>query len=64
MKIRSVLFLLLGLGVFSHFSAAGRNAGDSLPNIVFFLADDIGWADPGRYLSLIHISEPTRRIGI
>lgn len=49
MKIRSVLFLLLGLGVFSHFSAAGRNAGDSLPNIVFFLADDIGWADPGRY---------------
>ena len=48
MKIRSVLFLLV-LSIFSHKAAGTQTAGDGLPNIVFFLADDIGWADPGRY---------------
>ncbi len=47
-KIRSVLFLLV-LSIFSHKAAGTQTAGDGLPNIVFFLADDIGWADPGRY---------------
>ena len=47
-KIRSVLFLLV-LSIFSHKAAGAQTAGDGLPNIVFFLADDIGWADPGRY---------------
>ena len=48
MKLRSVLFLLV-LSIFSHKAAGTQTAGDGLPNIVFFLADDIGWADPGRY---------------
>ncbi|MCB1132380.1 MAG: sulfatase-like hydrolase/transferase, partial [Verrucomicrobiae bacterium] len=30
-------------------SPAATRAGESLPNVVFFFADDIGWADPGRY---------------
>ena len=47
-KLRSVLFLLV-LSIFSHKAAGTQTAGDGLPNIVFFLADDIGWADPGRY---------------
>lgn len=28
---------------------ASSAAGQSLPNVVFFFADDLGWADPGRY---------------
>lgn len=29
--------------------ATAAHPGESLPNVVFILADDIGWADPGRY---------------
>ncbi len=28
---------------------AAARAGESLPNVVFFFADDLGWADVGRY---------------
>ncbi|MED6298921.1 MAG: sulfatase-like hydrolase/transferase [Verrucomicrobiota bacterium] len=43
------LILGIGLSLIVTGQLPGRSAGESLPNIVFFLADDIGWADPGRY---------------
>ena len=49
--MRSWINLILGIGLSFIVTGQlpGRSAGESLPNIVFFLADDIGWADPGRY---------------
>ena len=44
-----VLFYFLLVHLCSLISSSGKNAGEGLPNIIFFLADDIGWADPGRY---------------
>lgn len=49
--MRSWINLIFGIGLSLIVTGQlpGRSAGESLPNIVFFLADDIGWADPGRY---------------
>lgn len=43
--------LCLTLGAYSSAGAAASPvlAGDRMPNVVFFLADDIGWADVGFY---------------
>lgn len=44
------LFAVLTLNwVFAIHSMAGPKAGSRMPNVVFILADDLGWADPGRY---------------
>jgi arylsulfatase A-like enzyme len=50
-KSRFALLLLpiiLGTAVLPNPAFPART-GETLPNIVFFFADDIGWADPGRY---------------
>lgn len=42
--------LLLASLLFAASEARGATrAGESLPNVVFFFADDLGWADVGRY---------------
>lgn len=41
--------LLQGLGALALIPAAARAAGEAPPNILFILADDMGWADLGVY---------------
>ena len=43
-----VVILMTTLGSTSD-CMAGPRAGARMPNVVFILADDLGWADPGRY---------------
>jgi arylsulfatase A-like enzyme len=43
-----VAILISVLAPASH-CGAGPRAGARMPNVVFILADDLGWADPGRY---------------
>lgn len=48
-------FSLLQLGVLSSFSVVGLNAGEKQQmNVIFFLADDLGWTDLGCYGSTFY----------
>nr|WP_238710663.1 sulfatase-like hydrolase/transferase [Oceanipulchritudo coccoides] len=47
-RLQQLVCLLCGLLGLTNAIVADR-AGESLPNVIFFFADDIGWADVGRY---------------
>jgi N-acetylgalactosamine-6-sulfatase len=43
------VFLACGLGLWMGASARGEAAGAARPNVLFILADDLGWGDPSCY---------------